>query len=90
MPSVFISYSHDPADPAHAERVAGLAASLLQDGLKVFLDANRGPEEEKVPWPIWMTVRAFFEAHLALTDTVPAFNPSSTVQKVKTLGLNDL
>jgi len=54
MPSVFISYSHDPDDPKHAERVAGLAASLLQDGLKVFLDANRGREDEKVSWPIWM------------------------------------
>jgi hypothetical protein len=54
MSSVFISYSHDPADPTHAERVAGLAASLLEDGLEVFFDQNRGNEEEKVPWPIWM------------------------------------
>jgi hypothetical protein len=54
MPSVFISYSHDPADPTHAERVAGLAASLWRDGLKVFFDQKRGVEEEKLPWPIWM------------------------------------
>jgi HEAT repeat protein len=54
MPSVFISYSHDPSNPTHEEHVAGLAASLMRDGLKVFLDANRGPEEERVPWPIWM------------------------------------
>jgi hypothetical protein len=42
MPSVFISYSHDSGDATHAERVAGLAASLSRDGLKVFLDAKRG------------------------------------------------
>jgi hypothetical protein len=49
MPSVFINYSHDPADPRHAGRVAGLAASLWQDGLKVFFDQNRGDVEERVP-----------------------------------------
>jgi hypothetical protein len=54
MPSVFISYSHDPTDPTHAERVAGVAASLLRDGVKVFFDQNRGAEDEKLPWPIWM------------------------------------
>jgi TIR domain len=54
MPSVFISYSHDSADPTQADRVAGLAASLLRDGLKVFLDQNRGDEEEGLQWPIWM------------------------------------
>jgi TIR domain len=54
LPSVFISYSHDPMDPTHAERVAGLAASLLRDGLKVFFDQNRGDEEEGLQWPIWM------------------------------------
>jgi hypothetical protein len=54
MPSVFISYSHDPADPTHADRVAGLAASLWRDGLKVFFDQKRGVDEEKLPWPIWM------------------------------------
>jgi TIR domain len=54
MTSVFISYSQDKADPAHAERVARLAASLMQDGLTVFLDQNRGDEEEKLAWEIWM------------------------------------
>jgi hypothetical protein len=54
MPSVFISYSHDRADPTHAERIAGLAASLLDDGLEVFFDQNRGDEEEKLAWEIWM------------------------------------
>lgn len=54
MPSVFISYSHDPADPTHEERVASLAASLMKDGLAVFLDQNRGDAEEKVAWEIWM------------------------------------
>ena len=54
MPSVFISYSHDPSDITHAERVAGLAASLLEDGLEVFFDQDRGDEEEEIPWAIWM------------------------------------
>lgn len=54
MPSVFISYSHDPGDSSFGEKVAGLAASLLEDGIEVFFDQNRGTEEEKVPWPIWM------------------------------------
>ncbi|HEY4364659.1 MAG TPA: HEAT repeat domain-containing protein [Bryobacteraceae bacterium] len=54
MASVFISYSHDPASPAHAEAVAGLAAALMRDGMTVFFDQNRGDEEERVPWPIWM------------------------------------
>jgi hypothetical protein len=40
---------HDPADPAHAERVAGLAASLWRDGLKVFFDQYRGDDERKGP-----------------------------------------
>jgi hypothetical protein len=54
MTSVFISYSHDSADPTHADRVARLATSLMQDGLTVFLDQNRGDEEEKLAWEIWM------------------------------------
>src|SRR5271166_410250 len=65
MPSVFISYSHDPADPTHAERVAGLAASLLDDGLEVFFDQNRG-EEEKVPWPTWMEDKIDVADHVLL------------------------
>jgi hypothetical protein len=35
MSSVFISYSHDSADTTHAERDAGLAASLLEGGFEV-------------------------------------------------------
>jgi hypothetical protein len=37
MSSVFISYSHDSAHTTHAERVAGLAASLLEGGFEVTL-----------------------------------------------------
>ena len=44
MPSVFISYRRDPADPTHESRVAGLAASLLEDGIEMFIDQNRGDE----------------------------------------------
>ncbi|MBK8039321.1 MAG: TIR domain-containing protein [Verrucomicrobiaceae bacterium] len=54
MPSIFISYSHDPNEPGHGEKVAGLVASLLDSGLKVYFDQNRGDDEEGVPWPIWM------------------------------------
>ena len=46
--------SQDKADPTHADRVARLAASLMQEGLTVFLDQNRGDEEEKLAWDIWM------------------------------------
>jgi hypothetical protein len=70
MPSIFISYSHDPADPTHAERVAGLAATLLRDGLnKVFFDQNRGDEEQGLPWPIWMEDRILEADHVLLVCT---------------------
>ena len=57
MPSVFVSYSHDPANPEHSHNVLRLAASLMRDGLTVFIDQNRGDDEEKIPWPIWMEDR---------------------------------
>jgi TIR domain len=69
MPRIFISYSHDPADRTHEERVAGLAASLLRDGLEVFFDQNRGDEEEKVPWPIWMEDKIEVADHVLLVCT---------------------
>ena len=69
MPSVFISYSHDLADPTHADRVAGLAASLWRDGLKVFFDQKRGVEEEKLPWPIWMEGKIEEADHVLLVCT---------------------
>jgi HEAT repeat protein len=69
MPSVFISYSHDSADPAHAERVAGLAASLLEGGLEVFFDQNRGDEEEKVPWETWMEDKILEADHVLMVCT---------------------
>jgi HEAT repeat protein len=69
MPSVFISYSHDPADLTHAEHVAGLAAALLEGGLEVFFDQNRGEEEEKVPWPIWMDDKIEVADHVLLVCT---------------------
>jgi HEAT repeat protein len=69
MPSVFISYSHDPADPTHADRVAGLAASLWRDGLKVFFDQKRGVDEEKLPWPIWMEGKIEEADHVLLVCT---------------------
>ena len=69
MPSVFISYSHDPADPTHAERVAGLAASLLEGGFEVFFDQNRGDEEEEVPWEIWMEDKILEANHVLMVCT---------------------
>src|SRR5580692_1576984 len=69
MPSVFISYSHDLADPTHADRVAGLAASLWRDGLKVFFDQKRGVDEEKLPWPIWMEGKIEEADHVLLVCT---------------------
>jgi len=69
MPSVFISYSHDPADPTHAERVVRLAASLLDDGLEMFFDQNRGDEEEGLRWPIWMEDKIDVADHVLLVCT---------------------
>ena len=31
------------------DNVFGLAASLMRDGLTVFVDQNRGADEEKIP-----------------------------------------
>jgi hypothetical protein len=36
------------------ERRLCVGQSLLEDGLEVFFDQNRGDEEEKVPWETWM------------------------------------
>jgi hypothetical protein len=69
MSSVFISYSHDSADATHAERVAGLAASLLEDGIEVFFDQNRNDVGEKVPWPIWMEDKIDVADHVLLVCT---------------------
>lgn len=57
MPSVFVSYSHDPANPEHSRNVLGLAASLMRDRLTVFVDQNRSADEEKIPQPICMEDR---------------------------------
>lgn len=53
MPSVFISYSYDRADPSH-EKTEGLAASLLRDGIIVYFDENRAAEDRGTPWTFWM------------------------------------
>lgn len=66
MPSVFISYSQDPDAPSYGDRVAGLAASLMQDGLRVFFDQNRCNDEEGVPWPIWMEDKIEIADHVLL------------------------
>ena len=68
MPSVFISYSHDPADLMHG-RVAGLAASLLEGGFEVFFDQYRGDEEEEVPWEIWMEDKILEADHVLMVCT---------------------
>ncbi len=66
VPGVFISYSHDPVEPAHSRRVAGLVASLLRDGLQVFFDQNRNDKEEALPWPVWMEDRIDNADHVLL------------------------
>jgi hypothetical protein len=69
MPSVFISYSHDSADPTHEDRVAGLVASLMEDGLEVFSDQNRNPTEDEYPWPIWMEGKLWKADYVLLVCT---------------------
>ena len=55
-PRVFISYSqHDPDDPAHSQRVLGLARALLEDGIDVELDQFH--QHEMVDWPRWCEER---------------------------------
>jgi tetratricopeptide (TPR) repeat protein len=50
---VFISYAHEANDPAHGERVLGLADRLRGDGLESRLDqyVRGGPEKG---WQLWM------------------------------------
>jgi hypothetical protein len=74
MPSVFLSYSHDPANPEHSRSVLGLAASLIRDGLTVFLNQNRSADEEKIPWPIWMEDRIEREDYVLLVCTERYWN----------------
>jgi purine-nucleoside phosphorylase len=69
MPSVFVSYSHDPANPEHSHKVLGLAASLMRDGLTVFIDQNRSADEEKIPWPSWMEDKIESADHVLLVCT---------------------
>ena len=69
MPSVFVSYSHDPANPEHSHDVLGLAASLMRDGLTVFIDQNRSVDEEKIPWPSWMEDKIESADHVLLVCT---------------------
>ena len=59
-PVVFISYSHD--SDAHAERVRGLADSLLRDGCDCRLDVYKDTDED---WSAWMT-RQLIEADIVL------------------------
>jgi len=69
MPSVFVSYSHDPANPEHSHKVLGMAASLMRDGLTVFIDQNRSADEEKIPWPSWMEDKIESADHVLLVCT---------------------
>ena len=45
MPSVFLSYRHDPPGLEHSQRVRDLAQQLLDAGLTVVLDAIKHKEE---------------------------------------------
>src|SRR5262245_1613995 len=67
-PKVFISYSHD--DPAHGQRVLGLARQLNADGIEVFFD-----QWEPVPaegWQLWME-RSHKKADFVLLVCTPTY-----------------
>ncbi len=54
MASVFVSYSRDPPDSAHTQRVARLVASLRQDKVIVYCDQIEDDRVEGlVSWKIW-------------------------------------
>jgi hypothetical protein len=80
MPTVFVSYSHDPANPEHSQNVLGLAASLMRDGLTVFIDQNRSADEEKIPLPIWMEDRIERADYMLLVCTLLSFGLRSSIR----------
>jgi len=41
----------------------------MRDGIRVFFDLNRGGEEEKLPWPIWMDDKIEIADHVLLICT---------------------
>ena len=51
-PRVFISYAHEPDDPAHGERVLAVADRLRDDGLESRLDQY--VDVPKKGWRLWM------------------------------------
>jgi hypothetical protein len=44
-------------------------ALLLESGLELFFDQNRGDEEEKVPWETWMEDKILEANHVLMVCT---------------------
>ena len=69
-PRVFVSYAHDPDNPAHADRVLALADALRADDIDAVLDQyDPNPAEG---WPQWME-RNLDAADFVLLVCTPAY-----------------
>lgn len=51
-PKVFISYAHEPDNPAHTDRVLALGDRLRSEGVEAILDLYQPNPKEG--WPLWM------------------------------------
>ncbi|HEX4956001.1 MAG TPA: TIR and AAA domain-containing protein, partial [Thermoanaerobaculia bacterium] len=52
VPTVFVSYAHEPGNPAHGDRVLALADRLRNDGVPTQLDQYVGVPPKG--WQLWM------------------------------------
>ena len=83
-PRVFVSYAHDPANPAHAGRVLELADQLRDDGLNVVIDQyDPNPKEG---WPLWMETN-LEAAEFVLLVCTPAYHRRVVRQEAAGVGL---
>jgi len=83
-PRVFLSYAHDPNNPAHAGRVLALADRLGDDGIDAVIDQyDPNPAEG---WPLWME-RNLDDADFVLLVCTPAYHRRVTRQEKAGVGL---
>ncbi len=83
-PRVFVSYAHDPDNPAHADRVLALADALRADNIEAALDQyDPNPAEG---WPQWME-RNLDAADFVLLICTPAYLRRVTRREPAGVGL---
>jgi len=69
-PRVFVSYAHEPDNPAHADRVLALADALRAGDIDAVLDQYDPTPAEG--WPLWME-RNLDAADFVLLVCTPAY-----------------